>query len=351
MSDGLENAAAAFAGEIKTGGKSPSSSSGPERFTVREMEDDDAQVEEAEGVVDGDGAGDDSDGVLDSHPDDQEGLEEGEDPGAEDGVDDEGEEGEGKEVEAGELSPDTKIEVIVDGQPQVVTLKEATEGYIRTATFHKRMNEVHELDKVVKAQGRVLVEDRTEAIALVERLQKELNALVPAEPDWDKLFAEDPAKARNLQKQYDGIRAARADLEKLERTTKAKLAEDQAKVLQQYAADEARLFVSTNKDLQDRKVLEKELVSMKKTALSAGFTEDEINTVYDHRMLTLLRKASKYDRMMAAKPKPVNPVVKSMSPGNANRSAVPKERAKASQRLRKSGSLEDAAGVFQTLLD
>ena len=90
---------------------------------------------------------------------------------------------------------------------------------------------------------------------------------------------------------------------------------------------------------------------MKKTAMSAGFSEKEVDTVYDHRMLTILRKASKYDRMMASKPKPNKPVVKSLSPGNANRQAVPKEQAKASQRLRKTGSLEDAASVFQTFLD
>ena len=36
--------------------------------------------------------------------------------------------------------------------------------------------------------------------------------------------------------------------------------------------------------------------------MEAGFTEDEISTTYDERMLTVLNKAAKYDNMMRNKP-------------------------------------------------
>ena len=52
--------------------------------------------------------------------------------------------------------------------------------------------------------------------------------------------------------------------------------------------------------IPDKPALEKEIASMRRTAFAAGFSEQEVATVYDPRMLGILRKASKYDRMMAA---------------------------------------------------
>ena len=43
---------------------------------------------------------------------------------------------------------------------------------------------------------------------------------------------------------------------------------------------------------------------MRKTAMNHGFSEDEIGTTYDERMLSILHKAAKYDKMVANKPLP-----------------------------------------------
>ena len=52
--------------------------------------------------------------------------------------------------------------------------------------------------------------------------------------------------------------------------------------------------------------------------MSAGFSEQEVATVYDSRMLSVLRKASRYDRLMAAKPRAVVPGKgKTLTPGSA----------------------------------
>jgi hypothetical protein len=93
---------------------------------------------------------------------------------------------------------------------------------------------------------------------------------------------------------------------------------------------------------------------MRRTAMAAGFSEGEVATVYDPRMLTVLLKASKYDRMMATRPKAVIPGKgKTLTPGaatplsgNGRRSGLDDSQ----RQLARSGKLSDAVDVFRRLL-
>jgi hypothetical protein len=71
-------------------------------------------------------------------------------------------------------------------------------------------------------------------------------------------------------------------------------------------------------------------------------------------MLQVLLKASKYDRMMAAKPKPVirQPQGKPIAPGagSAKQRTAQKGVSSAMKRLNRTGRLDDAAVVFDQLL-
>jgi len=96
------------------------------------------------------------------------------------------------------------------------------------------------------------------------------------------------------------------------------------------------------------------LDSMRRTAISNGFTEEELSQVYDSRMLQVLLKASKYDRMMAAKPKPVirQPQGKPIAPGagSAKQRTAQSGVSSAMKRLNRTGRMEDAAIVFDQIL-
>jgi hypothetical protein len=92
---------------------------------------------------------------------------------------------------------------------------------------------------------------------------------------------------------------------------------------------------------------------MRRTGLTAGFTEEELSQVYDSRMLQVLLKASKYDRMMAAKPKPVvRPQGKPITPGagSAKSRTAQSGVTSAMKRLNKTGSIDDAAVVFDQII-
>jgi len=70
-------------------------------------------------------------------------------------------------------------------------------------------------------------------------------------------------------------------------------------------------------------------------------------------MLNVLLKASKYDRMMAARPKPVvRPQGKPIPPGagSAKARTAQKGVTSAMKRLNRTGSMEDAAVVFDQII-
>lgn len=92
---------------------------------------------------------------------------------------------------------------------------------------------------------------------------------------------------------------------------------------------------------------------MRRTASGAGFTDYEVATVYDPRMLTVLLKASKYDRMTANRPQAVvSDRGRTLTPGaatplgNAPRKGIDD----AQRRLAQSGKIQDAVDVFRRIL-
>lgn len=263
--------------------------------------------------------------------------------------DDESHEDDGEEGES--------YEVIVDGEPKQVKLKEALAGYIRTETFHQRMNKVNEAATALSAEVQKTAQMRDTWLKRNADLEQELTAILPKEPNWDEEFARDPKAARLLQTQYEAVktklsefRGARTKIEQ-EKTAEA------AANTKAFAENEFTKFIVNNK-IPDKKTLEKEISSMRQTLLSAGFNEVEIAGVFDSRMLTIARKASKYDRIVAAKPRAVNPSRgQTLTPGSGNgggsRAAIQTGRKgidAAQKQLAKTGSLDDAAAFFKAAL-
>ena len=91
---------------------------------------------------------------------------------------------------------------------------------------------------------------------------------------------------------------------------------------------------------------------MRRTAMSHGFSEEEVAEIYDSRMLALLLKAAKYDRLKAARvPRLVDKAEKKpMNPGAGRASTAPKGINRAMKALNRTGSVSDATQVFAQIL-
>jgi len=381
MADGIDQAAAAFdavlnteAGKSPAKGKAPSSGEGPTDSVFR-------SVGELDPDTEAKGGGDDEDledpiygdikpkvGPRDAGKKEGASDEDGEDPDADgaDGDDDgddtkrdkddseeEDEDAEGDDA-ASEAVLAQEVEVTVDGDPVKVTVKEALEGYVRTETFHRRMNQLDDAKKIVRRAAADAVQNYEYSMNVARQMEAHMEQMIPKEPDWDEEFKKDPVKARELQRYYEKANGFKAQLkEQLAEAVKKKTESEHAQ-LAAFAEEENLKFEAANRKYwTDPKRKAKDLQSMRKTGLTAGFSEEELSQVYDSRMLTVLLKASKYDRMMAAKPKPViRPTGKPIPPGagSAKSRTAQSGVTSAMKRLNRTGKIEDAAVVFDQLI-
>jgi hypothetical protein len=258
--------------------------------------------------------------------------------------------GEREEVDEG-----PRYEVTVDGEPKEVSLKEALSGYVRQQTFHKRMAELNAIQGNMEVDAGNLQKGWQAWQKARQDYEEDLFALIPKEPNWDEEFARNPQGAHQTQKIYQTLygKLAASRQARLDRETQDK--EEADRRLQKYAVDGFAKFVAMHpKMLPDEATLKKNIQSMRRTAMAAGFSEQEVATVYDPRMLTILLKASKYDRIQANRPKPVVPDKgRTLPPGNAtplSGNAPRKGLDEALRRQASSGRLDDTAEVFRRLL-
>ena len=269
-----------------------------------------------------------------------------------DGDPDDEDEPEEEEEESAVLAQE--VEVNVDGEPKKVTVKEALEGYVRTETFHQRMNQLDEAKKIVRRAAADAVQNYEYSMQVAKQMEAHMAQMIPAEPDWDKEFAADPVKARQLQQYYEKANGFKSALQAQMAEASKKVQESNMIQTQAFAEEEAGKFEAMNRKYwTDPKRKAKDLSSMRKTGLAAGFAEEELSQVYDSRMLQVLLKASKYDRMMAAKPKPVvRAQAKPIPPGagSAKQRTAHKGVTSAMKRLNRTGSIDDAAAVFDQIL-
>ena len=265
------------------------------------------------------------------------------------------------EVSQQEADEGPRYEVTVDGKPHEVSLQEALNGYVRQETFHQRLGQLNEYQQKLEqdaANQRYGWQVWHKARADYE---EDLANLIPKEPNWDELFARDPQYAYGQRKMFEVFygklndsRVKRAQREAADKELADRRTHD-------YAVQGFSKFIMDNpKLLPDEATLKKNIQSMRRTAMAAaaaaaaGFSEYEVATVYDPRMLNILLKASKYDRMMANKPNAVIPGRgKTLTPGaatplsgNARRSGFDD----AQRRLASSGRLQDAVEVFRRML-
>jgi hypothetical protein len=280
--------------------------------------------------------------------------EDGEDADAET-TEDEDQEAEGPDGEFdeddGEAGP--HYEVTVDGQKKEVSLKEALEGYIRTETFHQRMNKVSEAAQVVSTENVKNQQIRDYWIKRAQDLEAEFTTLLPQEPDWDKEFSIDPAAAHRLKKQFDTVKG-RLDAFRHERAQQEQVRlQEQARMNAEFSRRGQEKFVNDHQ-LHDSNKRAKVVGAMRTTAFAHGFNEKEVSEVFDPRMLDVLYEASEYRRIMANKPKAVIPgKSKTLTPGSGNGVSRRTDRKgidAAQRRLAASGSLDDAANFFKTVL-
>lgn len=249
--------------------------------------------------------------------------------------------------------PIEKFEVEVDGSPVEVTIDEALKHYVADQALANRQGAIRQAQTAIETEAARLNAAREQLSQAWAAYEDDVKAVLPPEPNWDELYKANPAQAHELQKQYQAIygklNQTRQARDEIARATQA----EAARKSEQYAVDEFSRFVQKAR-IPNETELKRELDSMRRTALRSGFSEAEVASVYDSRMLEVLRKASKYDRIMAAEqPKPVSPDKgRTLSPGTASPVGASARRGfdELMSRQAKSGKIDDTAALFERML-
>jgi hypothetical protein len=271
------------------------------------------------------------------------------------GAEDEQEEPDAEAADDEEGAEEPQYEITVDGETHQVSLNEMRDGYIRTATFHSRLNKVNESRSVVEQENARVSQMRNLYVQGLQYLDEDIRGLMPAEPNWDEEFARDPQAAHRKQKEFQQYHAKLNQIRQNRAWAIQNGREESDRRSAQYAAEQFTHFVQDhNKVIKDEPSLRRIIGGMRQTALAEGFNEQEVAGVYDKRMLNILFKAWMYDQGMAVRPQAVIPGKgKALVPGSArpiNGSAGRRNIDEAQRQLARTGRMEDATAFFDRLL-
>jgi hypothetical protein len=244
--------------------------------------------------------------------------------------------------------------VTVDGKPEDVPLDELIAGYHRYATYTKKSQQLAEQRDGFGAEQQALRQTYQQYQGVLSQLHGQMQAAnKPANLDWDALERENPVqwlKLKELERQRAGeIQAVQAEQTRMQHL----LAGENDKKLQAHLEVEQNLVLEKIPEWADGDLAAEEQRKLVEFGRAIGFSDHELNTVYDHRALVVLRDAMRYneltngDKITAAKSK-----IGSVKGGNKETShRVRSRKAKAARaKLKATGKVDDAAALFAEIL-
>lgn len=271
---------------------------------------------------------------------------------AEQDAEDESESEEDAEAEEEPESPQT-FKVKVDGEEVEVTIEELQSGYSRTKDYTRKTQALAEQRKSVEAEQEQARQERAYYAQMLQVLEQQL-AQTSTEPDWDTLYQENPTewvRQRELWRdRQDKARAVQAEQARIS----AMQEQENAKARQAKLTEEAQKLVEAIPEWKDSKKAAEERTKLVDAGRKAGFSDEELGQILDHRALVVLRKAALFDELMGKKSQ-IKPVPTSgpklAKPGSATTKPSKKSEAQvARERLAKSGSIKDAAAAFDAFI-
>ena len=245
-----------------------------EEESPQEVEDDEAEEEETE-----------EEGSEDSEEDEEE-------PDDED--DDSDEEDEDDEEESDEEDEEDFF-TVMDGDEEIkVTREEAKAGYMRQKAFTQKTQEVAKERKAVEEEKVGLLETKAkylEALGGIKAsMSEQLKDFIGI--DWKQLEQDDPMEFEEKERELRAAQLAYENATKAEEEERQKLVQETMEYAQTVRKEELGKLAEHFPEVMeaDNKLLE----SVREFGIKRyGFTEEELLSIYDHRMIRVLADALK----------------------------------------------------------
>ena len=261
-----------------------------------------------------------------------------------------------EEVQEDEFAEDAESEsgetpmykVRADGEELDVPLDELISGYSRQASFTKKSQALSEQRRAFESEMAETREARAQALHVLENAK---NAQ-PQQPqrtaqDWQDLKDDDPMQYLVVRDQMREEQMQNQMREQQIHQLRAQEDADNQAQLQNYVAEQREALLEMVPEWSDPEVADREKALIMDYGRRANFTDEELANSYDSRAVATMRKAALYDQLQE-KRKGIKVVSRgSMKGGSASINPSSSRSRKASQRLAKSGSIDDAAAVFK----
>jgi len=251
-----------------------------------------------------------------------------------------------------------KGKVKVNGVEQDVTLKELRDGYQMEADYRRKTSELAEQRKAFEAERERIASEATrqftEAQALTGMLEQQLMADYQA-VDWSTLRATDPAefaaKKQEFNERHAQIQGIKQNVHFELQQQQAMMSQKQTEQVQKMLAEESQRLAEAVPEFKDPVKAKAVKAELKDFLRTFGYDDTEIGSIFDHRQVLIIRDAMEYRKLKSKGVEVKNKVAtapKLQKPGTTTKSAGEDARFRdAKTRLRKSGSVEDAAELIK----
>jgi len=292
----------------------------------------------------------------------EESTEETQDESLEEESEEEAEEEESEESD--DEDEEALYAVTVNGEEHEVSLDELMKGYSRQSDYTKKTQELSQGRKEIEeakfnydsALTQMQQERQHYVNQLNQILQNSSNNLQEYNKiDWDALKEDDPIEYVKMKEDY---REGKEKMQALDQQRQMAMQQQQAeaqKVQQEVIQGERAKMVEAIPEWGDPEKQKELATDVKNYALSQGFSEEELNSLVDHRSVLVLMKAAKYDALENADVKSKKlknkPKVIRAGSGKTKGENSKSKRAAKMKRLQGSGHVDDAASILEDLFN
>ncbi len=266
-------------------------------------------------------------------------------------------------AEEQEQEEDPLFTVTANGEEIEVTYDELLKGYSRQADYTRKTQEIAQQRQQYEQAKSQYESALPELANLKEQYVRVLNDTIANSVsnldkfniDWNRLKEEDPdqylLQREEFRQAQDQLRDHQARKQYEEQQLQQQYASDRKKILQ----EETNKLVNVMPEFAEQDSRKEIIQNIREYARNNGYSEEELNTLADHRAFIMLSKAMKFDNIsnsnVKAKKIKNKPKVVRSGKGKSSTKETGRQRAAQMKRLRESGHVKDATSLFEDFVD
>jgi len=254
--------------------------------------------------------------------------------------------------------------VTVNGEEVAVSLDELLSGYSRQSDYTRKTQEIATDRKEMEALQQ---QYNSEVQQIQQERQQYMEALTNvisnhgaelekfSNIDWNTLRENDPIEYVTTREQYreaqEKVQVMHNQRAQAQQIQQAEMNKAQHQMLQ---VEKGKL-VEAIPEWSDPEKQKELAANLQSYAKGQGFTEEELNSLVDHRSVLVLLKAQKYDQLhnsdVKSKKLKNKPKVIRSGTGTTSKTTSKSKRAAKMKRLQGSGHVDDAASILEDMFN